>query len=178
MFALRQHHLVEAQWHLALCKPNQHKAAQHSLERIGCDVFIPRHRAERRWRGKVIAQERPIFAGYIFFAMDPAHPSWPKVKSARGVSRVVTSASGAPAIVPPQVVAGLMARCDPEGLLQPEIAEFGAGDTIRIVSGPFADFVTSVESIDSDARLHVLLDLLGRPTRVKLDPASTSILQD
>lgn len=31
-------------------------------------------------------------------------------------------------------------------------------DTIWIISGPFYDFVTSVEKIDPDQRLHVLLD--------------------
>ncbi|AJE47155.1 hypothetical protein P73_2440 [Celeribacter indicus] len=62
---------------------------------------------------------------------------------------------------------GLMARCGETGqLLQPD--ELAAGDEVRIAEGPFADFTTTIEKIDSSKRIWVLLDLLGRQTRVAL----------
>jgi transcriptional antiterminator RfaH len=64
-----------------------------------------------------------------------------------------------------------MSRCDTDGLLAPVVDDLSVGDRVRVISGPFYDFVTSVEKIDPDRRLHVLLELLGRPTRVKLDPS-------
>lgn len=176
MLTVRQDELVKMQWHLALCKPNQHRIAQRSLERLGCDVFIPKHETQRRHRGRVIKEARPIFAGYIFLGMDPSQPIWRKVKSAPGVSQAIETGGRGPATVPAEVVAGLMARCDADGILQPEDESFAVGDRIRILSGPFADFVTSIEKIEPDQRLQVLLSLLGRPTRVKLDPSAVTRL--
>jgi transcriptional antiterminator RfaH len=63
-----------------------------------------------------------------------------------------------------------MARCDLAGVLRPVQDDFAMGDKIRIISGPFTDFVTQIDKIDPERRLHVLIDLLGRPTKVVLDP--------
>jgi transcriptional antiterminator RfaH len=63
-----------------------------------------------------------------------------------------------------------MARCDSDGLLAPLPEDFSAGDHIRITSGPFADFVARVDTVDPQQRLHLLLDLLGRPTKVVVEP--------
>lgn len=159
------------QWHLVLCKPNQHQVAERSLSRLDCEVFLPRQETRRHWRGRIIQELRPVFAGYLFVGTDPARPIWQPIRSAHGVSRIIGFGTQGPAMVPAQVVAGLMARCDADGVLRPFQEAFSVGDAIRIVSGPFADFVTQVDKIDPDRRLHVLLDLLGRPTRVVLDPA-------
>lgn len=55
--------------------------------------------------------------------------------------------------------------------------DFAVGDKIRILSGPFAEFVTRIDRIDPERRLTVLLDLLGGPTKVVL-PAEGVIRQD
>jgi transcriptional antiterminator RfaH len=168
MRALTIDDLVLVQWHLVLCKPNQHHIARTALSRLKCDVFLPLQEARRRWRGRFLSELRPVFPGYIFVGMDPARPVWQPVRTSPGVSQVV-SFGGRPANVPPEVVAGLMARCDGNGVLSPLLDDFSVGDKVRIISGPFAEFVTAIDSIDPDRCLHVLLDLLGRSTKVVVD---------
>ncbi|MFD1195249.1 transcription termination/antitermination protein NusG [Seohaeicola saemankumensis] len=158
------------QWHLLLCKPNQNQIAFRNLTRLGFDVFMPRHKTERRWKGRLRQQLHPVFGGYIFLSKGASGQELHLAKTAPGVSTLVGFGSVGPAVVPAGIVAGLMSRCDHEGLLTPQVDAFDVGDQIRIVSGPFADFVTSVEKIDPDRRLHVLLELLGRQTRVQVDP--------
>lgn len=164
-------HITPGLWHLVLCKPNQNHIAFRHLKALGFDLFMPRHTVQRRWRGRLREEIRPVFAGYMFIAADPRRPRWDKVRSTPGVSRLVQFGTESPAAVPADVVAGLMSRCDAEGLLAPIIDDLAAGDTVRVISGPFYDFVASIEEIAPDRRLHVLLELLGRPTRVALDPA-------
>lgn len=63
----------------------------------------------------------------------------------------------------------LKQRCDPDGkLLPPQALE--AGEIVRIVKGPFADFVGTVERLAPDRRIWILLDMLGQNTRVALSP--------
>jgi len=61
-----------------------------------------------------------------------------------------------------------MERCGTNGLLQAD-KNFTSIERVHITSGPCADFVATIEHVDADRRVHVLLDLLGAKTRVKVD---------
>ena len=44
------------------------------------------------------------------------------------------------------------------------------GDAVEISGGPFAEFVATVENVDPDQRVWVLLELMGRTMRVAVHP--------
>ncbi len=157
------------QWHLLLCKPNQNHIAFRSLKKLNFDLFMPHHRVKRLIRGQAASELRPVFGGYLFLAADPSRPRWHQVKAAPGISQIIGFGQSGPAIVHPDVVAGLMYHTDQNGVLRKHADDFAVGDKIRIISGPFADFITSVEKIAPDDRLNVLLELLGRRTSMLID---------
>lgn len=152
----------DAPWHLAICRPNQGHIAFRNLARVGIDVFMPRHRTSRRWRGRQIDVVKPIFGGYLFFSTDPAQPRWREVASTHGIGSLVKSGAR-PAQVPSSLVTALMLRCDADGCLIPP-EDFEAGETVRLTTGPFAGFVATIEAVAPDRRIHLLLDMLGRAT--------------
>jgi len=43
---------------------------------------------------------------------------------------------------------------------------FKPGDQVRIASGPFVNFVTTINNIAPDQRVWVLMDIMGRQTRM------------
>ena len=49
------------------------------------------------------------------------------------------------------------------------LANFEAGQSVEMHSGPFASFIATVEQMASDARVWVLLDIMGKETRVQVD---------
>lgn len=159
---------INVDWHLLLCKPNQNQIAFKHLARAGLDLFMPQHMVERRWRGQLRTEQRPIFKGYLFFSARATVLPWPQIRNTPGVSQIVGFGQNGPSRVPTEIVEGLRQRCDGSGLLQPE-SDLAAGDTILITSGPFTDFVSKIEQIEDDKRVHVLLELLGAHTRVVLD---------
>jgi transcriptional antiterminator RfaH len=136
---------------------------------MGLETFMPQHMVERRVRGCLRAERRPVFAGYVFVSPGRARPDWRRIRSTPGVSQLVGFGQAGPALVPNALVAELMQRCDAAGVLQPD-QDFVEGDRVRVTRGPFADFVSTIEKIDSERRIHLLLDLLGGKTRVSLDP--------
>ena len=158
-----------ADWHLLLCKPNQNHIARRYLAQQDLDLFMPEHITEARWRGRLREVQRPLFAGYVFFSPRAAPAEWFKIRNTPGVAQIIGFGRNGPASVPRAVVEGLRQRCDSSGLLQPPEA-LQVGDDIRITSGPFADFVSKIEQIDAQKRIHVLLELLGAHTRVVVDP--------
>lgn len=156
-------------WYLAQLRPNGHALAERNLARQGFETFLPRHRATVRRSGRFVTELRPLFPGYLFVAVGAASAPWRTINSTLGVSRLVGFGGGLPSPVPGGLVRGLMARCDHAGELKTE-AEFSSGDAVEIKVGPFAEFVATVERVDPDRRVWVLLDLMGRETRMGLAP--------
>ncbi len=153
-------------WFLAQLKPNSHQIAQRNLVRQGFGVFLPMVEETRRRNGRFERRISPLFPGYIFVAFDPAQGHWRAVNSTMGITRLVSIGTG-PAAVPVSLVEGLRARCDASGLVLPESA-LAVGDAVRVTSGPFADFVATVEGIEPDRRVALLIDLMGQRTRVSI----------
>lgn len=162
--------LANGQWFLAQLKPNCAGIAQRNLDRQGIATFLPFEEKRRERAGRFVTALRPLFPGYLFVAPDPAHPRWRAINSTQGITRLL-SFGGAPAPLPEGFVDELKERCDPEGRLVPRPDnplgdDLSPGDKVTLTSGPFARFIGEIEAIASDQRIRVLLDMLGRPTRV------------
>ena len=101
---------------------------------------------------------------FVSFKSDEAH--WHKINSTLGVCRLICQ-NGTPKTVPREVVSGLISRCDSFGrLISP--TELEIGDSVEIQSGALANFIATVETIDSNRRIWVLMDIMGQSTRVQI----------
>jgi transcriptional antiterminator RfaH len=155
-----------AQWHLAQVRPNADKIAIRNLERQKFRTFQPLERHTRVRGGRFVTSLRPFFPGYIFIAYPEEAAPWSLVNSTYGVARLVTFASR-PATVPAGIVAGLQAACGEDGTITLE-HQFHGGSTVSIANGPFASFIGEIERITPDRRVLVLIDFMGKQTRVML----------
>ena len=154
-----------SRWFLAQLKPNAHAIAQRNLLRQGFVTFHPLMDETQRKNGRFVTVQRPVFPGYIFVEFDTASGGWRAVNSTYGVTKLVSFGAD-PAEVEPGIMAALMHRFSADGAA-PEIS-FKKGDILRAGEGPFVDFVVEVESLAPDQRVWVLLDLMGRRTRVAI----------
>jgi transcriptional antiterminator RfaH len=154
-------------WYIVQLKPNSHKIAVRNLQRQGFETFLPMHEVTRRTVVKFETVIRPLFAGYMFVACDPEKPPWRQINSTYGVSRMLSFAE-CPKPMPEALIAGLRARCDSVGKVVP-LENFEAGQPVEMHSGPFANFIATLEQMASDARVWVLLDFMGKETRVQVD---------
>jgi transcriptional antiterminator RfaH len=50
--------------------------------------------------------------------------------------------------------------------------DFTPGDRVQILEGPLADFIAQVEATAPNDRVYLLIDLMGRATRVAVDARS------
>ncbi len=152
-------------WFLAQLKPNSHAIAQRNLGRQGFVTFHPMMDETQRRNGRFLSVRRPVFPGYMFVELDTPSVGWLSVNSTYGVTRLVSFGAD-PAEVDPGIMAALTDRFVGDGTA-PEI-DFKKGDILRAGEGPFVDFVVEVESLAPDQRVWVLLDLMGRRTRVAI----------
>jgi transcriptional antiterminator NusG len=111
--------------------------------------------------------ERRVFPGYILVEMVMDEDSWYVVRNTPGVTGFV-GFGNKPTPLRPDEVDKILKRMDAEA---PKIkVSFKVGQKVRIVEGPFEDFMGTVDEIDLDrARVKVLVSFFGRETPIELD---------
>ena len=110
----------------------------------------------------------------MFVSVTSDGPPWHKINSTIGVSRLICQ-DGVPKRVPSEVVSGLKSRCDSLGKLLPPTA-LQQGDSVEIQSGALSNFIATIESIDSNRRIWVLMDIMGQTTRVQIASEQIKLL--
>lgn len=162
---------VAQAWYVVQLKPNAEAIAKRNLLRQGIQIFAPFEDVTVRKARKLVQACKALFPGYLFVSFDQDAIRWRTVNSTTGVCRLVSFADDRPAQVPPELISSLMQRCDPSGkLLPPRLLH--EGDTVRVTNGPFADFIGTFEQLAPDQRNWVLLDILGKDTRVAIRSAA------
>ena len=152
-------------WFILQFKPNSHHQAKKNLTRQGFEVFLPLHDTTSRKLSRFINTSKPLFPGYMFIKFDRAESDWHKVNNTYGVSRLLTFNSILKSI-PTKFVDSLMKRYDSSGKLIP-IEKLKNGDQVTVLKGPFANFIATVEKYEDDQRIWVLMDLMGRETKIQ-----------
>ena len=162
-------------WFVAQLRPNGLAKARAHLRRQRFESFSPERMGTRPHQGRLMQRRQPLFPGYLFVQFDPATPGWTAINSTRGIGRLLLQDPRRPRPLPESLIAGLQARCGPDELLKPA-DDLEVGEQIRILSGPFADFITQVDQIPDSERVGVLLDLMGRDVRTSLHRSQVSKL--
>ena len=158
---------VTLPWFVAQLKPNGFVTARLNLQKQGYQVFMPMQQTEVRHARKVKTVARPLFPGYTFVSFNPDISQWRAINSTYGVNSLIMSGANSPQIAPADLIQTLLARCgDGDLVLPPEI--LAPGNVVKVVNGPFKDIMATVEALSNSARIAVLLDLMGRTTRVEI----------
>ena len=155
-------------WFLLQFKPNSHRLAERNLHRQGFESFLPMHEITKYKYNRYVSDLRPLFPGYMFVAFDPVSGPWRQINCTIGVSKLV-SFGDQPSPVPVDLISGLILRCAADGKLLPT-KRLNKGDTVQLLTGPFADYIAKVETIDAEQRVWVLMELMGRTTRISVEP--------
>lgn len=162
-------------WFVLQLKPQGLNRAEENLMRQGFESFCPKRIESILRRGRRSAKRVPLFPGYLFVAFDPGSRGWTSLHATRGVARLIVTDIRKPTPLPSSFMAGLMARCDDQGVLgaPPCLAQ---GDRIRLLSGPFADTVASIEKLEDGDRIRILMDLMGRQTPISISTSQVEKL--
>jgi transcriptional antiterminator RfaH len=156
---------MSKEWFVLQFKPNSHHLAAKNLNRQGFETFLPLHGTTSRRSSRFVNTSKPLFPGYLFIKFDRAKFEWHKINSTYGVSRLITFNSVLKSI-PTTFVDSLMKRYDSSGKLLP-IQKLKKGDQVTVLTGPFANFIATVEKYEDDQRIWVLMDLMSRKTKIQ-----------
>ena len=131
------------------------------------DVQVPTKDTITVKRGKKEEIKEKIFPGYILVRMVLTDDSWLAVRTTPGVTAFIGPGNKPTPLTDKEV--DIIMRFSQ--LAAPKFkTNFSTGEAVKIIDGPFADFLGSIESIDETrGKLRVLVSIFGRETPVELD---------
>lgn len=131
------------------------------------DILIPTRDKVVISEGKKRKVTERLFPGYVLVRMVLNDITWPAVRGTTGVTGFV-GISGQPTSLPEKEVESIMKFMKTE---VPKFeATFNVGDTVKIIEGPFTDFLGKVDAMDEEkGKVRVLVSIFGRETPVELD---------
>jgi transcription elongation factor/antiterminator RfaH len=146
-------------WYLVHTLARSEAKAQFHLSAQGFRTFFPQFLKTVRHARQLRTVRGPLFPGYVFTILDPARDRWLCVRSTVGVASLFTCA-GRPVPVPEGIVESFIERTDPSNGTRLDV-NLVEGQSVRILSGPFADFLGTLERLDPNGRVRVLLQIMG-----------------
>jgi transcriptional antiterminator NusG len=165
----------EAQWYVIHAYSGHEEKVKKNLEkRIESmdmhdkilEVFVPMEDEIEIKDGKRRHVQKRIFPGYILVKMVMSDESWYVVRNTPGVTSFVGSGNK-PVPLQESELKSILKQVKQEPQIR---VEFQLGESVRVVDGPFADFLGKVDEINPEkGKLKVLVNMFGRETPVELD---------
>lgn len=157
----------DRRWYVVQTQPNREAFAAEHLARQGFEVFFPRQRKTVRHARRLTERLISYFPGYLFVRLDLAAQRWRSVNGTLGVRSLVMGADR-PAPAPAGLIESLIACADDKACLVPP-PDYVPGDRVRLLSGPLADLVGTLDRLEGPARVRILVDLVNGAVPVVAD---------
>ena len=132
------------------------------------NVLVPKEKKIKIKNGKRKAVEEKIYHGYVLVDMIMDEDSWYVVRNTPRVTGFVGPDPTEPTPLSKEEIDSLMSRM--EGEEAKFKIEFQAGETVKIIDGPFKDYEGKIAEVDEEhGKLKVMVPIFGRETSVELD---------
>jgi transcriptional antiterminator NusG len=145
---------------------------EHRIESMGVQdriyqVMIPTEDEIEIKDGQRRTVQKKVFPGYVLVEMSMNDDAWYVVRNTPGVTGFVGTATK-PTPLPDDEVKKILKKSGQE---PPKVkVSFTKGERVKVVDGPFTDFIGVVDDINAEkGKVRVLVSFFGRETPVELD---------
>lgn len=170
---------MEKQWFVVQAYSGFEKQVARSLaehvRNAGMDdkfdeIMVPTEEVVEMRGGQKRTTQRKFFPGYVLVRMVMDEESWHLVKNVPKVSGFIGGTGNKPIPITDKEAQSILQQVQ-EGAEKPKPKfTFQAGEEVRVIDGPFADFNGTVEDVNFEKnKLRVSVSIFGRMTPVELD---------
>jgi transcriptional antiterminator NusG len=170
-------------WHLVQISQQAFSLAKEQLEWARYSIYAPLAREMvkpksrqlplgQRKNRHLFARERlsPYFGAYRFVRFDPKFDPWHDLFKLVGVHGI-GCAGNVPVAMPDTLIESLQAK-EQNGAIPVDVSVkalfYKVGEQVRVTDGPFVGFTGTVERVDENGRIRLLLALFSALTPVEL----------
>ena len=130
-------------------------------------IEVPQKTVTKMKDGKKTDREEKIFPGYVLVEMIMDDDSWYLVRHTAGVTKFVGSAKK-PIPAKDSEIKKIIHKTQNQ-VTKVEL-DVKAGDKVRIISGPFSEFIGDITEVYPDkSKLRAMVSIFGRETPVELE---------
>lgn len=146
----------------------EHLAAVEGFRDEVAEVIIPQETFVEVRGGKKRTVLRNLMPGYVLVHVENDDKLFEMIQKINGVSGFVGDGEHAIALAQSEID-GLLRTSEEKAEKPKAEIRYQKGEQVKVIEGPFANFVGSVEEIDVDkGKLKVIVSIFGRPTPVEL----------
>ena len=170
---------MDKQWYVVHAYSGFEKQVARSLkdhvrnagmeDRFG-DILVPTEEIVEMKGGQKRTTQRKFFPGYVLVKMEMDDETWHLVNGVPKVTGFIGGSGNKPAPISEKEAQAILQQVQ-DGVEKPRPKfTFSAGEQVRVIDGPFADFNGTVEDVNFDkSKLRVSVSIFGRMTPVELD---------
>jgi transcriptional antiterminator NusG len=165
-------------WYIAKAQTGQENKVTKSLkERIVnykmtdlfSEILVPEETVVTTANGKKKTIKKKFFPGYVLIKMIMNDKTWHLVKSTDKITGFVGGTLDKPAPITNEEAAYMTSQME-DGFKKPRTSiNFSEGESVKVIEGPFANFVGTIEAVSDKGKIKVNVSIFGRPTPVELD---------
>lgn len=132
-------------------------------------IIVPMEEEVEIKQGQRRTVQRKVFPGYVLVEMVMSDEAWYVVRNTPGVTSFVGSGTH-PIPLEEQEVRTILKQVTQETEKPKTKVNFTKGQSVRVIDGPFTEFIGTVNDINQDRnKVTVLVSFFGRETPVVLD---------
>lgn len=168
-----------AKWYVIHTFSGYEKKVQANIEKsvenrnlhdLIVDIKVPMEEVVENKGVEQKVVQRKVFPGYVMVKMIMTDDSWYVIRNTRGVTGFVGPGSKPVPLSDEEVYTMGIER-------KVVSVNFDVGTTVRVCEGPLADFVGTVDEINTEKQLvRVIVSMFGRETPVELDFSQVEVL--
>lgn len=135
-------------------------------------VIVPTEKVYKIRNGKKVISERNILPGYLLIEADPVRFTPEIVQTIANVPNVIHFlGKNTPIPMRESEANRMLGKVDEsQGAGESLIEPFIVGETIKIIDGPFSEFVGDIQEVNEEKKkLKVIVKIFGRGTEVELN---------
>lgn len=152
-------------WFVCQTNSRAEKRAKYHLEEKGFEVYLPMMEARKYLGPSQLVVQKPLFTSYLFVRFNP-ESDLTRVRWTRGVRKLLPE-NVRPVGVDDQLIDSIKALEARDGVIRKQPLK--QKDRVRILSGPFKEFVGVFEQWTSDqGRIRILLQFVHCQARLEL----------
>ena len=141
----------------------------HKMGEYFAQILVPEETVVSNVNGKKRNIKKKFFPGYMLIKMILNEKTWHLVKNTDKITGFVGGTKEMPLPISDEEAAFLLGQAQ-DGFKKPKSATaFSSGDSVKVIEGPFASFVGTVEAVSANGKLKVNVSIFGRPTPVELE---------
>ena len=150
-------------------KTLKERILNHNMAEQFAEIIVPEENVLTSVNGKKRNIKKKFFPGYVMIKMIMSEKAWHLVKDTDKITGFIGGEVGKPVPTTDEEAAFMLGQVQDGVKKSRSTTSFSSGDSVKVIEGPFASFVGTVEAVNANGKLKVNVSIFGRPTPVELD---------